>query len=75
MIPSQAAKQQGIDMTFFTHDSATVLFPEAVDLLFIDTLHVYGHVKRELACHHANGVCVPVCLSACLFVRACVRAS
>lgn len=25
-----------------------------VDLLFIDTLHVYGHLKRELALHAPN---------------------
>lgn len=33
-----------------TH-SATTPLPYDVDLLFIDTWHVYGHLKRELALH------------------------
>lgn len=40
-----------IDYTFIQHDSATVDMPE-VDLLFIDSWHVYGHLKRELANNH-----------------------
>lgn len=40
-----------IDMKFIKHDSATVELPE-VDLLFIDTWHIYGHLKRELAFHN-----------------------
>lgn len=31
--------------------SATTALPWQVDLLFIDTWHVYGHLKRELALH------------------------
>jgi hypothetical protein len=47
---SMLAKNNGIDMTFIQGDSAkTRLKP--VDLLFIDTWHVYGHLKRELAFH------------------------
>jgi hypothetical protein len=42
-----------VDMKFIKHDSATVELPE-VDLLFIDTWHIYGHLKRELAFHHAK---------------------
>ena len=42
-----------IALEFIQHDSASVVLPP-VDLLFIDTWHVYGHLKRELAFHHAN---------------------
>jgi len=46
----QIAKENGIDLSFTQGDSAiTPLKP--VDLLFIDTWHVYGHLKRELAFH------------------------
>jgi len=45
----------GIDVKFIKHDSATVEFGKKVDLLFIDTFHVYGHLKRELK-FHANNV-------------------
>jgi len=47
------ATAANIEMQFIQHDSATVVMPP-VDLLFIDTWHVYGHLKRELAFHHAN---------------------
>jgi hypothetical protein len=40
-----------VSMKFVKHDSATVELPE-VDLLFIDTWHIYGHLKRELAFHN-----------------------
>lgn len=43
----------GIDMTTYQEDSAKVKLPP-VDLLFIDTFHVYAHLKRELEFHHAN---------------------
>jgi len=46
-------KQLGVNMTFLKCDSATVNIPQ-VDLLFIDTFHVYGHLKRELEKHHAS---------------------
>lgn len=42
----------GIDTEFIQCDSATVKLPEPVDMLFIDTWHIYGHLKRELAAHH-----------------------
>ena len=45
------AKQAGIAMEFRKANSATVELPP-VDLLFIDTWHVYGHLKRELEQHH-----------------------
>lgn len=47
------AKQVGINFTFIKHDSVTVDIPE-VDLLFIDTWHVYGQLKRELDAHHTK---------------------
>jgi cephalosporin hydroxylase len=39
-----------ISMSFVKGDSATTRI-EPVDLLFIDTWHVYGHLKRELTLH------------------------
>jgi hypothetical protein len=49
----QIAGQSGIALTFQRHDSATCTIP-TVDLLFIDTWHVYGHLKRELSQHHGR---------------------
>jgi hypothetical protein len=44
-----------VDMKFLLHDSATANIPEEhYDLLFIDTWHIYGHLKRELEFHHAK---------------------
>lgn len=48
------AQEAGIKLEFLKENSATVNFGKPVDLLFIDTWHVYGHLKRELAHHHAN---------------------
>jgi hypothetical protein len=48
------ASEAGITLTFLKENSATVEFGKPVDLLFIDTWHVYGHLKRELEHHHAN---------------------
>ena len=48
----QCAKDVGIDMKFVQHDSATV--DVETDLLFIDTWHVYAHLKRELEFHHSK---------------------
>ncbi len=47
------AKQYGIDMEFHKGDSVKAPVPE-VDLLFIDTWHIYGHLKRELEAHSAK---------------------
>jgi hypothetical protein len=47
------ADSNGIRLTFQCHDSATCSIP-TVDLLFIDTWHIYGHLKRELAKHHGS---------------------
>ncbi len=49
----KAAKQNNIDMCFIAGDSAKVPLVE-VDLLFIDTWHIYGHLKRELEAHHSK---------------------
>lgn len=49
---SAAAERIGIEHRFFREDSATVCLPEDVDCLFIDTWHVYAHLRRELAHHH-----------------------
>ena len=49
----QIARNNGIGLTFQRHDSATCTIP-AVDLLFIDTWHIYGHLKRELRKHHGS---------------------
>lgn len=35
--------------TVICSDSLTAPLPEEIDLLFIDTLHTYGHTKAELA--------------------------
>ena len=45
--------KEGIDVSFIKGDSAKVDLPY-VDLLFIDTWHVYGHLKREFEKHHQN---------------------
>lgn len=47
------AKKENINFKFVHDNSATVTLPK-VDLLFIDTWHVYGHLKRELEHHHKN---------------------
>lgn len=41
----------GMSVLFRQHDSATIDLPPAFDLLFIDTMHAYGHLRRELAAH------------------------
>lgn len=48
----RCAKDVGIDMKFIRHDSASV--DVVTDLLFIDTWHIYGHLKRELDFHHTK---------------------
>lgn len=53
-LPKALAAQAGIHLEFLQENSATVNFGTDVDLLFIDTWHVYGHLKRELEFHHAH---------------------
>jgi hypothetical protein len=43
----------GIEFEFHQGNSASVVLP-AVDMMFIDTWHVYAHLKRELEFHHAQ---------------------
>lgn len=45
------AKSCGLDTRFIQADSANIDIPD-VDMLFIDSWHCYGHLKRELARHH-----------------------
>ena len=51
--PMHLGPAVGIDVRFVKGDSAKVTVPPR-DLLFIDTWHVYGHLKRELSAHHAT---------------------
>jgi hypothetical protein len=53
-MPKTLASYAGIKLNFIQENSATVNFGAPVDLLFIDTWHVYGHLKRELEHHHSN---------------------
>lgn len=53
------AQGAGVNMKFIKENSILVNLPPsgdlyAVDLLFIDTWHIYGHLKRELNKHHNN---------------------
>lgn len=50
-VMSKHAKDHNIDYKFIQSDSATVSIPE-VDLLYIDSWHIYGHLKRELDNNH-----------------------
>ena len=47
----RAAAAVNVKHVFVRHDSATWTLPRPVDLMFIDTMHVYGHLRRELAQH------------------------
>ncbi|KAG8462139.1 hypothetical protein KFE25_011589 [Diacronema lutheri] len=51
--PARAGRELGVDVRFVQGNSISVDVPER-DLLFIDTWHVYGHLRRELAAHHAK---------------------
>jgi hypothetical protein len=42
------AKRDGVKMTFFHESSIVVKLPTEIDMVFIDTWHVYGQLKREL---------------------------
>lgn len=46
------AKEAGIHMEFIQEDSVKCKIPQT-DMLFIDTWHIYGHLKRELNNHHS----------------------
>jgi hypothetical protein len=45
------ASVYGIKMNFICEDSVKCEIPET-DMLFIDTWHIYGHLKRELEVHN-----------------------
>jgi hypothetical protein len=45
-----AATEAGIDFTFILADDLSIELEES-DLIFFDTLHTYGHLKRELHLH------------------------
>ena len=47
------ARENGIDVVFH-HQSDLVCPMEQTELLFIDTWHIYGHLKRELARWHSS---------------------
>lgn len=44
-------KQLGVNFSFVLADDTKIEIPQT-DLLFIDTWHIYGHLKRELEVHH-----------------------
>jgi len=48
------AADVGVELEFKKGNSATIDLGTRVDMLFIDTWHIYGHMKRELEHHHAN---------------------
>lgn len=46
----KAAEAAGIDFFFVHEDSTTVVF-DSIDVLFVDTLHLYSHIVKELWRH------------------------
>ena len=48
------AKDANISMDFVKADSTKYEVDSNFDLLFIDTFHVYGQLKRELELHHSK---------------------
>jgi len=49
----QLSASCGIEFEFYQGDSAKSALP-VVDMMFIDTWHVYGHLIRELEFHHSR---------------------
>lgn len=47
----KAAKEAGIQFDFVQADSTVVEIEPAIDVLFIDTLHLYSHIVKELWRH------------------------
>lgn len=47
------ARENGIDVVFYQQSDLTCPL-EQTELLFIDTWHIYGHLKRELARWHSS---------------------
>jgi hypothetical protein len=52
-VASKLSLMLGIEYEFIQMDSAKVDIQD-VDMLFIDTWHIYGHLKRELENNHAK---------------------
>lgn len=48
----EIATSNGIEYDFKQCDSAKVQIDENFDMLFIDSWHIYGHLKRELENNH-----------------------
>jgi len=48
------AREAGVRLEFQQTDSVRADLGDGVDMLFIDTWHVYGHLRRELAAHHTK---------------------
>jgi hypothetical protein len=46
-------QNEGIDFNFLQADTLQVIIPEC-DMLFIDTLHTYDHLKKELSLHSSK---------------------
>lgn len=46
----ETARKEGIKWRFVHEDSTVVFIPE-IDVLFVDTLHLYSHVVKELWRH------------------------
>jgi hypothetical protein len=44
-----AKTEKNVDITFVEGDDLKIDIPTETDMTFIDTWHVYGHLKRELA--------------------------
>lgn len=49
----EQVKKANIDMSFYKGNSINAPIPN-IDLLFIDTWHIYGHLKRELNNHYSK---------------------
>ena len=48
---TEAAKEQGTQFGFVHQDSTVIDLGQPIDVLFIDTLHLYSHVIKELWRH------------------------
>src|SRR5665647_1715751 len=49
----KVANQINTNFIFILGNDIKIDIPQT-DLLFIDTWHIYGHLKRELAAHHSK---------------------
>lgn len=47
----EAAKEQGSSFNFILQDSTNIEIQPACDVLFVDTLHLYSHLTKELWRH------------------------